>query len=290
MAEGTPELNRIERTALALGRLANESERGKHVQWLIHSYFTKNWVRATVARRTYVEGIEWMKEFEPDRGVMVAANHRSFFDQYVIMLSMFTVGVPWARHIYFPVRSNFFYERPVGLLLNYMVGAGTMYPPIFRDPAKAELNKDGLARLAGFLETPGTVVGVHPEGTRGKGPDPYEMLPAQPGIGQIALQSKPIIVPIWINGLSNDFVRDTISNYSDGIRQRNPVIIVIGTPMDYSDLTAKKPRAALYKKCSDRMREAILELSVREREVRAMCARGEIGDDDPNWLDNLARR
>jgi 1-acyl-sn-glycerol-3-phosphate acyltransferase len=170
-----------------------------------------------------------------------------------------------------------------------MVGAGTMYPPIFRDPAKSELNKDGLARLAGFLETPGTVVGVHPEGTRGKGPDPYEMLPAQPGIGQIALQSKPIVVPVWINGLSNDFVRDTISNYRDGIRQRNPVIIVIGTPMDYDDLTAKKPRAALYKKCSDRMRTEILELSKRERVLREQCARGELDDDAPGWLDNLIR-
>jgi 1-acyl-sn-glycerol-3-phosphate acyltransferase len=289
MAEGTPELNRIERTALALGRLVNESESGKHAQWLFHSYFSKGWVAATVRRRTYVEGLDWLRELTPDRGVMLASNHRSFFDQYVIMLSMFTVGVPWAQRIYFPVRSNFFYERPVGLLLNYLVGAGTMYPPIFRDPAKAELNRDGLNRLAGFLGTAGTVVGVHPEGTRGKGPDPYEMLPAQPGIGRIALQSKPIIIPIWINWLSNDFVRDTISNYQDGIRQRNPVIIIIGRPIDYSALTATKPRPALYKRCSDLMRAEILELSKRERVVRAMCASGEISDDDPCWLENLAR-
>ena len=33
----------------------------------------------------------------------------------------------------------------------------------------------------------GTVMGLHPEGTRGKGADPYTFLPAQPGVGRIAL-------------------------------------------------------------------------------------------------------
>ncbi len=283
------ELTATERAALALGRWANETDGGKHAQYLFHSFFTKNWVARTVQRRTYVNGIDYLRELHPDRGVMVVSNHRTFFDQYVMMLAAFTVGIPWVKRIYFPVRANFFYDKPVGLLLNYLVGAGTMYPPIFRDRSKSELNKDALDRVIKFLGRPDTVVGVHPEGTRGKGPDPYEMLPAQPGVGQMILHAKPIVVPVFINGLSNDFLSDVRLNYRKDARRINPVVMVWGQPIDYSELTVAKPRAALYKKCGDKIRASILALSERERELRAASVSGQIGDDDPQWLENRAR-
>ncbi len=187
------------------------------------------------------------------------------------------------------MRANFFYDRPVGVLLNYLVGAGTMYPPIFRDRSKADLNKDALDRVIKFLAEPDTVVGIHPEGTRGKGPDPYEMLPAQPGVGQMILHAKPIVVPVFLNGLSNDFLSDVRVNYRKDARRTNPVVMVWGQPVDYSELTTAKPRAALYKKCADKMRASILALRDRERELRAACISGEIGDDDRHWLENRAR-
>jgi 1-acyl-sn-glycerol-3-phosphate acyltransferase len=289
MAEERVELTATEKAALAIGRLANETEGGKLAQYLFHKGFTRRWVAKTVMNRTYVEGIDYLVDMEPDRGVMIVSNHRSFFDQYVQMLAFFTVGIPWVRRIMFPVRSNFFYDHPIGVFLNYAVGAGTMYPPIFRQRTRAEQNKEALDRIIEHLKTRKTVVGVHPEGTRGKGPDPYEMLPAQPGVGQMVLHGKPIVVPIWMNGLGNNFVADVKSNYVAGIRQRNPVIMIVGQPIDYSEFTQKKPRAALYKRCADKLRDEILALAPREKELRAMCARGEIPNDDPNWLANRAR-
>jgi 1-acyl-sn-glycerol-3-phosphate acyltransferase len=244
------------------------------------------WVRAVIARRTFTEGLEEVVHLAPDRGVMFASNHRSFFDLYAVMLGVWMGPTAWSRRIHFPVRANFFYEKPLGLLVNYLVGAGAMYPPIFRQTARAALNKDAIDRLIKFLSEPGSVIGVHPEGTRGKGPDPYEMLPAQPGIGQIALQAKPIIIPAFVNGLSNDFVGDVRANFDRDIRRERPVIVVYGDPVDYSDLLAQKPRPALYKKASDRLRESIMKLSVRERELRATAAQGAIPDDHPGWLSN----
>src|SRR5437762_2004320 len=111
-----------------------------------------------------------------------------------------------------------------------------MYPPMFRQTGRQARNKRNLDKITEFLAKPGSVVGVHPEGTRGKGPDPYEMLPAMPGIGQIALYAKPIVLPAWINGLSNDFVRDLRANFAPNIRRERPVICVYGTPIDYDDL------------------------------------------------------
>src|SRR5262249_27503241 len=163
-------------------------------------------------------------------------------------LGMWMGPTPWARRLYFPVRANFFYEKPLGMLVNYLVGAGAMYPPMFRQASRLERNKGTVEKLAQFLAQPGSIVGVHPEGTRGKAPDPYDLLPAMPGIGQSALRAKPIVIPAFINGLSNDFVKDFRANFRPEIRRERPVICVYGQPIDYDDLLAQKPRPALYKK------------------------------------------
>jgi 1-acyl-sn-glycerol-3-phosphate acyltransferase len=283
----TPEatdLTRAERASLAIGRFLNEQPVAKWVQlrWLLG--FNQTWCRYAIGRRVYAENIDWLLDPPSDRGVVLCLNHRSYFDAYITMWALYEAGARWPRKIYFPVRSNFFYENPVGVAVNVVIGGGTLYPPIFRDQSKADLNKDALARLTRFLDQPNTLVGLHPEGTRGKGDDPYQLLPAQPGIGQIVLQARPLVVPVFINGLSNSYAEDILSTFRPDVRRTNPVIAVFGEPLDYHDLTTSKPRAALYKKCSDRILDHIRALGEREREIRAACARGEIGDDDRGWM------
>jgi 1-acyl-sn-glycerol-3-phosphate acyltransferase len=284
--QASAELNRFERLAVELGRLTNETRAGKALQETFLRTVSYTWIRACLARRMFCDNLDAVIALRPDRGVLFASNHRSFFDQYAVLLGVWMGRTSWARRLYFPVRSNFFYERQLGLLVNYLVGAGAMYPPIFRQSERAARNKEALERMVDLLAEPGSVVGVHPEGTRGKGPDPYQMLPAQPGIGQIALQARPIAIPVFINGLSNDIVKDVRANFDPAVRRERPVIVVFGDPIDYADLTAQKPRPTLYKKAADRFREAILALAPRERELRAMCESGMIRDDHPGWLTN----
>jgi hypothetical protein len=100
-----------------------------------------------------------------------ATNHRSFFDQFAVLLGLYLTGTPWCRTIRFPVRSNFFYERPIGMVINHAIAGGVMYPPIFRQAEKTAFNKDAIDRLIKLLAEPGVVIGIHPEGTWGKGPD-----------------------------------------------------------------------------------------------------------------------
>jgi 1-acyl-sn-glycerol-3-phosphate acyltransferase len=280
----TGELTRVERAALAITRFTNERALPKKLQQRYIRTVTQGLVRLLIARRVYVDGVDWLRT-RPDRGVVLAGNHRSFFDMWVVMLGLYESGAGWANRMFFPVRSNFFYDSPAGVLVNYGIGGGVMYPPIFRDRAKAELNRDALDRLAGFLAEPGTVVGVHPEGTRGKGPDPYDLLPAQPGVGQIVLHARPIVVPVFVNGLpQGNIVQGIADTFRPNARRDHPVIICYGQSLDYSALVARKPRAALYKKCADLMRMAIVGLTGRERALRDACARGEITDDDPGWI------
>jgi len=286
MTESTPELSRLERGAVTLLRRANENPTLKRLQ---HHYLynvSRTWMRKTIDRRTYVDGIDWLRDFEPPGGVLLAANHRSFFDQYAVMVTLKEWGVSWTQRLYFPVRSNFFYETPLGVLVNLAVGGGAMYPPIFRDRNKARLNDDALDQVTEALTQPGTVVGMHPEGTRNKGPDPYDLLPAQPGVGRVILRSRATVIPIFINGLSNALAHELQRNYARRARESFPIVICVGQPVDYSEFTKAKPRLALYKRCADRVRDAITALGDRERALRAACSRGEIPADAPGWFAN----
>lgn len=280
------ELTRVEKIALHLARVTNTSALGQKLQDRFLRGVTYTWVRAGIAHRCLFDNLDQMLAQQPERGVLLASNHRSFFDQYAMLLALYLTGTPWCRRINFPVRANFFYEHPLGMLVNWGVAAGVMWPPVFRQRERAEANKRTVEEMVGMLQVPGTVIGVHPEGTRGKGPDPYEMLPAMPGIGQIALQAKPLVIPAFVLGMNNDFVREVRDNFRPGIRRTRPVIAVFGEPVDLSPFLTSKPRPALYKKCADAIRQRILDLRPRERELRAQCAAGEIADDDPRWLVN----
>jgi 1-acyl-sn-glycerol-3-phosphate acyltransferase len=289
MADDAPtsaELTRIEKFALRLGAATNEHPVGQFLQDRFLRGVTYPWVRLGMAQRCLFEGLDAVINLNPDRGVLVASNHRSFFDQYAILLGLYLTGTAWIKQINFPVRSNFFYERPLGLLVNWGVAAGAMYPPVFRQRERAAANKATVDKLVEMLARPGVVIGVHPEGRRNPGDDPYEMLPAMPGIGQIALQAKPIAIPIWIGGLKNDFISEFRINYKRGIRRERPVIAVFGDPIDYSEYAKQKPRPALYKKCADLFRDKILALAEREKVLRAQCVAGAISDDDPRWISN----
>ena len=257
-----------ERASLAVIRFLNENPRAKEATMVFHRHVGRFWVWHSIKNLLHVEGLEAARALQPPRGVLLCTNHRSFFDQYVISC-LLVEDVPWVRRLMFPVRSNFFYETWTGLLVNVVVGGGAMYPPIFRDASRADLNKQSLQTAIDYLQHPGNLVGVHPEGTRGKGPDPYQLLPAQPGVGQIALLSKATIVPCFINGLSNDFLGQLVSNFRDGGRSGDPVIIVFGAPIELGALAEGRPRPALYKRVADRINEEITRLGERERALRA---------------------
>lgn len=268
MQKSPPVLSIRERIAMKVGVFVNERPFPKSAQAAFHRAVGRVWIRECIKNLLHVEGLEALRSLAPEKGVLLAANHRSFFDQYVISTLLLDRKIPWVRRIYFPVRANFFYDSFSGILVNLLIGGGAMYPPIYRDRSHASVNRDSLKVLARVLQTAGNVVGVHPEGTRGKGPDPYTLLPAQPGIGQIAVQSGTTIVPCWINGLSNDIVGQIRSNFRKPEKRGAPVILVFGPPVDISPFLGRKPGPAQYKRVSDHILSEIAKLGAREREWR----------------------
>jgi 1-acyl-sn-glycerol-3-phosphate acyltransferase len=261
-------LSPFERRAVALARFVNERPGPKAVQSLFHRAIGRRWVKACLDNLFVVDGLEKIAAYPRDRGILVCANHRSFFDQYAVM-SLLLDAYPWMKRIAFPVRSNFFYESWAGIAVNALIGGMAMYPPIFREAAKAELNRDAVQRIVAMLQIPGMVVGMHPEGTRGKGPDPYTLLPAQPGVGEVVMKADPVVMPVFINGLGNDMAAQIAGNWGIGPRAGIPVVVCFGDPVDFGELLASRPRPAQYKRVADHLLRQIAALGEREKHIRA---------------------
>jgi 1-acyl-sn-glycerol-3-phosphate acyltransferase len=226
--------------------------------------FGVSWVYYCSRNLTHIIGLDNIKTLRPPRGLLLASNHRSFFDQYFISCWLFKT-TDLLRRVYFPVRSQFFYERPLGLAVSLVMSALCMYPPVFRDSSKRDFNNYSVKRIVQLLKEQGTVVGVHPEGTRNKGDDPYTLLRAQPGIGKLILDAQPMVVPIFINGLGNNFVQQVKDNFNGS---GTPVVMIVGEPLDLSSFFAGPNRLRTQMAVADHVVEEIGKLGPLERAYR----------------------
>lgn len=187
-------------------------------------------------RRWQVFGLEHMQALDAPEGMVLTANHRSFFDLFVVS-TVLKFHTKLLRQLAFPVRSDFFYTHPLGVALNYTVAGASMWPPVFRDDRRRELNPVGMRQLARTLGR-GCVIGIHPEGTRNKGENPYEYLPRKPGLGQLVLGCTPgvLIVPVYVGGLTNDVATEFKRTLQDNAREKQPVRIWFGQPFRADEL------------------------------------------------------
>jgi 1-acyl-sn-glycerol-3-phosphate acyltransferase len=176
-------------------------------------------------------------------------------------------GMP--HRMLFPVRSNFFYDSAAGFFVNGLMSFFAMYPPVFRERNRATLNLAGIDEVVWMARRGGAFIGVHPEGTRNKGDDPYALLPAQSGVGRIIRHAEAAVIPVFINGLINNLWRQISSNAT---KNGEPIVAVFGEPVDFGGLLSRAPSPRLYKQIAERAVEAIGALSREERELRATLA------------------
>ncbi|MEK6608716.1 MAG: lysophospholipid acyltransferase family protein [Myxococcota bacterium] len=264
-AEELRALGAFERFAFRTCDLVNSRPGAKRVaQWFLH-HVGMAWVCASTRRLVRLDGESVLRALDPTKGLLLCANHRSFFDLYVVSS---WIGETLGRlpNLYFPVRANFFYENPLGLLVNLAMSAFAMYPPVFRDARKKDFNAYALARIVELARTPGALVGFHPEGTRGKGPDPYTLLPAQPGVGQVIYEARPLVLPVFVNGLGNGIARQFVDNLTG---RGEPVWVVFGQPLELTRFYALPNRLRTHKTIADHVLAEIAKLGERERALRS---------------------
>lgn len=265
LAAGEGRLSAIERAQIGLVR--RTFERGtldRLIRWC-QRVIGSSWIHHCTKHLRQIHGLERLPPLELGKSYVLVSNHRSFFDLYVVTGDLVRRGL---RHrILFPVRAKFFYDNPLGLLVNGIMSFFAMYPPIFRERRRAALNLKSLEELAWLLRRGGVFAGLHPEGTRKRDGDPYTFLPAQSGIGRIIHDARVTVLPVFINGLiPDDLLRQVESNF-DGTGRR--IHVIFGAPVDFGSLLEERGSPRVYQAIAERTLQVIGELAEEERRIRA---------------------
>lgn len=226
------------------------------------------WIHLATYNLMRVYGLEHVESVDPSRPLLLVANHRSFFDMYTVSTVLFR-QTRLTRALFFPVRGRFFYESPLGMLVNFVMGWWSMYPPIFAASDKRLFDKYSIRRLAELCHSgAGHMVGFHPEGTRNKNADPYSYLRAQPGVGRLIKDATPQVIPVFIAGLGNSLPRQVLSNWTGG----EPIRVHFGPQLDLSKFVNMKGHVRTYKEIADLTMRKIAELGEADRAMYAMPA------------------
>jgi 1-acyl-sn-glycerol-3-phosphate acyltransferase len=260
----TPEelavLTRKERFAFRVAHRMNQGRVKRFWTWC-QSVFGSGWIQLSTYNLLRVYGLEHVEAASRERPLLLVANHRSFFDMYTVSTVLFR-QTRWPKTLYFPVRAMFFYESLRGMLVNFLMGWWSMYPPLFTANEKRLFDKYSLRRLTDLCQNgAGHVVGFHPEGKRNFNPDPYTFLRAQPGIGKLIKEAAPQVIPVFIAGLGNDLVRQVLGNWTGGEKIR----IHFGAPLDLTEQLAKKDHVRTYVEIGELVMSKIAELGEADR-------------------------
>lgn len=231
------------------------------------------WIFLATYNLMNVFGIENVEESDPDRPLILVANHRSFFDMYVVSSVLFR-RTRRPITLYFPVRAKFFYTSPIGWFVNMVMGWWAMYPPFFReerDAAKRAFDKFSLRELTRLCaEGRGHIIGFHPEGKRNLNIDPYSLLPAQPGIGKVIFSARPQVIPVFITGLGNDLPKQILGNWTGGEKIR----IWFGEEIDLSVYYTQRDSVRTHKEIGDALMRCIADLAEKDRSTFAAESEG----------------
>jgi 1-acyl-sn-glycerol-3-phosphate acyltransferase len=260
------DLTAIERWQIRFVRRTFDSARLHSVIRVFQRHFSANWIDVSTRNLLHVRGVQRLPAFERGSSTILVANHRSFFDLYAVSSVIVKRGVD--QRLMFPVRSQFFYDSPLGLAVNGAMSLFAMYPPVFRDRDRVALNRASVDEVIRLLRDGGAFVGLHPEGKRNKTDDPYALLPARPGVGRIiqATRGRAVVIPVFVNGLGNDIVRQVAGNYR---KNGAPVTIVFGEPVTFGGLLDEAPSASLHQRISQHALDAVGALGAEERALRA---------------------
>jgi 1-acyl-sn-glycerol-3-phosphate acyltransferase len=269
-------LSTMERFGFRLTHLMNQGFL-KRLMTFGQRHLGSLWIKIATYNLMNVFGLENIEKTDFNRPLLLVANHRSFFDMYVVSSVMFRQ----TKHpmiLYFPVRAKFFYDNPLGWFVNLVMGWFSMYPPFFREAGevrKREFDKFSLRKLVDLAsDGKGTVIGFHPEGKRNLTDNPYEFLPAQPGIGAVIMKAHPQVVPVFIAGLRTGYIdgqkqfmgdlpKQILGNWTGGEKVR----IWFGEPLDLSAFYEKGDRIRTHKEIADFLMTKIRELGEKDKEI-----------------------
>ena len=259
-------LSPFERFAFSLTRRMNQGRWKRFWTWC-QSTIGAGWIQLSTYNIMNVYGLENVEAAARDRPILLVSNHRSFFDMYTVSTVLFRRTI-WRKQLFFPVRGRFFYQSPLGLFVNLIMGWWSMYPPFFAAgnnpmPEKRAFDKYSMRVLTDLCHRgAGNIIGFHPEGTRNKSADPYSYLHPQPGVGKLIKDANPQVIPVFIAGLGNNLSKQVLGNWLGGEKIR----IHFGKQLDLSEFMVEKDRVRTYKEIAEFVMSKIAELGEKDQD------------------------
>ena len=256
-------LNLTERIGFKLTHRMNQGS-WKQLMTYFQRHIGSLWIKISTYNLMQVRGLENFEKTDATRPIILVANHRSFFDMYVVSTTLFR-KTNRKFFLYFPVRAKFFYSSPIGWFVNFIMGWFSMYPPFFREEAKVEkreFDKFSMRKMIHICsEDKPNIIGFHPEGKRNLGDDPYKFFRAQPGVGAVIRKAQPQVVPVFITGLGNHLPKQVLGNWTGGEKIR----VWFGEPLDLSEFYEKSDRLRTHKEISDFLMTKISDLAEKDK-------------------------
>lgn len=266
LVPSTEELAVLNRTEKIGFRLTHQMNSGmwKRFWTFCQRHIGSLWIKICTYNLMNVFGIENIENSDSTKPLLLVANHRSFFDMYVVSSVIFRQTRRPVK-LFFPVRAKFFYSNPLGWFVNFVMGWFSMYPPFFREEKEAEkreFDKYSLRRLVQIAaEGEAHVIGFHPEGKRNLDENPYDLLPAQPGVGAVIRKAQPQVIPVFIAGLGNDLPKQVLGNWTGGEKVR----VWFGEQVDLTEFYEKSDRLRTHKEIGDFLMLKINELGEKDK-------------------------
>jgi 1-acyl-sn-glycerol-3-phosphate acyltransferase len=258
-------LSPFERFAFGFVRRMNRG-RWKQFWTFCQKTLGAGWIYLSTYNIMNVYGLDNIEAASHQRPILLVANHRSFFDMYAVSTVLFH-RTRWRKQLFFPVRGRFFYQSPLGIFVNLVMGWFSMYPAFFAAgenpiPEKRIFDKFSFKVLTELArEGAGNVIGFHPEGTRNKSEDPYSFLRAQPGVGKLIMDARPQVIPVFIAGLCNSLPKQIARNWN----REDVIRIHFGPQLDLTEELRKPDRLRTHKEIADLMMHKIGELAETDR-------------------------
>jgi 1-acyl-sn-glycerol-3-phosphate acyltransferase len=227
------------------------------------------WIDLALGSLLEVHGLEHVAATTRERPLLLVANHRTFFDLYVVMCVLFR-RLPGWRGICFPVRGRYYYQTVGGVALNALAAWWSMYPPFFHQPGRRRFDQWSLSHLTDLCrDGPGRVIGFHPEGTRNRSRDPYSFLAPQPGIGRLIHEARPQVVPAFVAGLENNVPRIVARRWRGGERVR----VWFGPAIEYAAFLDLPAAASTHRRLAELVMERIAALGEMDRAAQQTVRR-----------------
>ena len=187
------------------------------------------------------------------RPYMYVSNHLTMFDDFFIDSMLYLPyafadirNFPWHA----PEEKNFFLGPIIGF---FMQKAQCI--PLTRGHG---VFQPGMTRLKELLQED-AIVHIYPEGTRSRSGDIGK---GQVGVGRLAYQSKAKVLPVYHEG-----TQDLLPIGSHRLKFGKRVEVIVGEPLDLSDLYEQNDSREIYQQIANRMIDAIRDLRAELHEM-----------------------